>query len=186
MKSRIAGVLLLTAAVALPVGLSASPAGAVGGTACKTASGLATFKPALPPVTSSTKVKPTVTIAGSKVGGCVGGGVTAGTLSSTLKFSIASNCTTLLQGKSGGVSGPLKIVWANAKGTSTVGKATLSLISGRPATEQKVSGLVSAGKFKGSKLTATTVYTIPKDGCSKNALAKVTFKLKTATKLVIK
>jgi hypothetical protein len=181
------GVLLLTAAMVLPVGLFASPAGAVGGTACKTASGAATFTPALPKFSSTTKVMPTVKVAGAKVGGCVGGGVTAGTLSATLKFHIASNCTTLIQGKSGGVYGPLKIVWANSKGTSTIGKATLALIPGRPPTEQKVSGTVSVGKFKGSKLTAITVYTIPKDGsCNTKGLSKVTFKLKTATKLVIK
>jgi hypothetical protein len=180
-------VLLLTAAMVLPVGLYASPAGAVGGTACKTAGGVATFTPALPKASSTTKVMPTVKIAGAKVGGCVGGGVTAGTLSATLKFHIASNCTTLIQGKSGGVYGPLKIVWANAKGTSNIAKATLALIKGQPPTTQLVSGVISLGTFKGSKLTATTVYTLPSDGsCSSKGLSKVTFKLKTGTKLVIK
>ena len=61
MRSRIAGALLLTAAMVVPVGLSASPAAAVGGTACTKASGAATFKPGLPKVSSTTKVKPTVT-----------------------------------------------------------------------------------------------------------------------------
>ena len=141
----------------------------------------------MPKASSTTKVLPTVKIVGAKVGGCVGGGVTAGTLSATLKFHIASNCTTLIKGKSGDVYGPLKIVWANAKGTSTIGKATLALITGQPATTQKVSGTVTLGKFKGSKLTAITVYTIPSDGsCGTKGLSKVTFKLKTATKLVIK
>jgi hypothetical protein len=182
-------VLLLTAAMVLPVGLSASPAGAVGGTACPKASGTATFKPALPKIHSTTKVLPTVTIVGAKTSGCVGGGVTAGTLSATLKFHTASNCDTLIAGKSGNVYGPLKIVWANSKGTSTIGKATLAGITGQPPTVQKVSGLVTLGKFKGSKLTATTVYTIattPAGQCSSTGLSKVTFKLKTNTKLVIK
>jgi hypothetical protein len=136
---------------------------------------------------ATTPNMPTVTIVGAKVGGCVGGGVTAGTLSATLKFHIARNCATLA--KSGNVYGPLKIVWANSKGTSTIGKATLALIPGRPATEQKVSGIVTLGKFKGSKLTATTVYTIastPAGQCASTGLSKVNFKLKTGTKLVIK
>jgi len=186
MRNKAIGV-LVAAALALPVGLMAAPAGAVGGTACAGASGTATFKPGLPKASSATVVKPTVTIAGAKVTKCVGGQVTAGTLSATLKFHTGSNCTKLIQGKSGNVYGPLKIVWANNKGTSTVGKATLGLITGQPATTQKVSGTVTLGKFKGSKLTATTVYTIPQDGsCSTKALTKVTFKLKTGTKLVIK
>ena len=177
----------MTAAMAVPAALTAAPAGAVGGTACTKAAGTATFNPVLPKLSSTTKVMPTVTITGAKVGGCVGGGVTAGTLSAKLKFHVASNCTTLFNGKSGGVYGPLKIVWANSKGTSTVGKATLAGITGQPPTVQKVSGTVTLGKFKGSKLTATTVYTLPTDGsCSSKGLSKVTFKLKTATKLVIK
>ena len=181
------GAVLLTAAMALPVGLSASPAGAVGGTACKTASGTAKFTPGLPKASSKTTVKPTVKITGAKVGGCVGGTVTAGTLSATLKFHTASNCTKLIQGKSGNVYGPLKIVWAKNKGTSTVGKALLAGITGQPATIQKVSGKVTLGKFKGSKLTATTEYKLPTDGsCGTKALTKVTFKLKAGTKLVIK
>jgi len=186
MRSRIAGALLLTAAMVVPVGLSASPAAAVGGTVCKTASGTATFKPPLPKIGSATTVKPTVGIVGAKVGGCVGGTVTAGTLSATLKFHKASNCQKLVDGVSGDVYGPLKIVWANGKGSSTVGKATLAKVAGQAPTVQKVSGLVTLGKFKGSRLTATTVYTIPTGGCTATALSKVTFKLKATTKLVIK
>ena len=125
MRSKVTGALLLTAAMVLPIGLSASPAGAVGGTVCKTASGTATFTPGLPKAGSPTKVTPTVKIAGAKVGGCVGGTVTAGTLSATLKFHIGSNCSSL--NKSGNVYGPLKIVWAAGKGTSNIAKATLAL-----------------------------------------------------------
>ena len=150
MRGKVTGALLLTGAMALPVGLFASPAGAVGGTACKTASGTAIFKPPLAKG-STTPNKPTVTITGAKVGGCVGGGVTAGTLSATLKFHVARNCVALLQSKSGSVYGPLKIVWANAKGTSTIGKATLAGVTGQPATTQRVSGAITLGKFKGSK-----------------------------------
>jgi hypothetical protein len=177
---------LLTAAMVLPVGLFASPAGAVGGTACKTASGAATFVPGLPKFGSATKTKPTVTIKGAKVGGCVGGTVTGATLSATLKFGTASNCSSLLAGKSGNVKGTIKIVWANAKGTSTIGAAKLTGVAGKPTT-QVVSGLISAGKFKGSSLKATTLYTIPNDGsCNTKALTKVTFALVKNTKLVIK
>jgi hypothetical protein len=185
MRSKITGVLLLTGSLLVPVGIGATaePAGAVGGTVCKKAVGTATFKPPLPKASSTTTVKPTVTIKGAKVSGCVGGGVTAGTLSATLKFHKASNCAKLIAGQSSNVYGPLKIVWANGKGTSTVGKATLAPVKGQPPTVQKVSGAVTLGKFKGSKLTATTLYTLPSDGsCNTKALSKVTFKLNKTSK----
>jgi hypothetical protein len=186
MKRRFTGV-LLAGAMLLPAGVigTATPAAAAGGTVCKTASGTATFTPALPKASSPTKNKPTVKIAGAKVGGCVGGGVTAGTLSATLKFSIASNCLTLAQGKSGGVSGPLKIVWAGGKGTSTIAKATLKGVTGKPTT-QNVAGKITLGTFKGSSLKATTIYTIKAPQCGTAGLSKVTFKLVAGTKLVIK
>ena len=96
--------MLAATALLLPVGLLASPAGAATGVSCKTATGSATFSPALPKMGSATKVKSTITITGAKLGGCTGG-VTSGTLNAKLTFSTGSNCSMLLAGAQRGHQG---------------------------------------------------------------------------------
>ena len=179
---------LVAAAVMLPVGLVASPAGAVGGTTCKTATGTATFTPPLPKIGSAKKVKSYATIEYAKVGGCVGGAVTAAILHAQLQFGTASNCSSLLAGKTANVTGRIKIPWYAGKvfkGTSLIAKAKLTPVKGKPTT-QVVSGVISSGVFKGSSLKATTLYTIKAPQCASKALSKVTFALVKNTKLVIK
>jgi hypothetical protein len=167
---RVAG-FLVAAAMVLPIGLISSPAGAAGATTCKTASGTATFAPALPKVGSKAKVKPTVTIKGN-VGNCTGG-VKSAALKATLKFSIANNCSTLLAGASTGTKGTETLTW-NTKKTSTVA-LTLVGVKGH-VTQTKASGTVTAGVFKGSKQSGTLNYTLPKGACTAAGLSKVTFK----------
>ncbi len=180
--------IIIAVAVMLPLGLVSSPAGAVGGTKCKTATGKATFSPPLPKVGSAKKVKSHPYIIG-KVGGCVGGGITAGTLSAVLRFGTASNCSSLLAGKSAHVTGTIKIPWYAGKVykfTSLIKKAKLTGVKGKPTT-QVVSGVISTSDpFKGLSLKATTIFTIKAPQCRSKALSKVTFALVKNTKLVIK
>lgn len=171
---------LLAAALVVPtamtvVGSGGGAAVAAGGTSCKKASGLATFKPALPPLSSSAKVKPTVTVKNAKESGCVGGGVTSGVFSSTSKFHTATNCSILLSGNPSPnpPSGTLKTTWNTGK-TSTA-SVTLGTVSGQP-TQTHVSGKVTAGLFKGLTVNATLSFTPKKGDCSTTALQSVTFK----------
>ena len=183
MRGKFAGVLLTTTAMLLPVGLFASPADAVGGTVCKTASGTATFLPALPPVSSTVKNKPTVTIKNGKLAGCVGGGVTSATLAATLKFGLASNCKSLLGGAATNTKGTEKITWNN-KSTSTV-TLTLAGVAKKP-TNINATGPVTLGLFKGSKQSGTLAFTLPAGACTTKPLSTVTFKVLPTSKITIK
>jgi hypothetical protein len=170
---KFAGV-LMAAAMVLPVGIIATQAGAAAAKpTCTTISGQASFSPALPALSSSATTKPTVTIKGAKLAGCTGGGVTGGTVASTLKFGIANNCKTLLAGASTKTTGTVTIVW-NTKATSTA-KVTLVGVTGK-ATSQTVSGPITTGLFKGSKISVVTNFTPLKGGCTTAGLALVSFK----------
>ena len=183
MRGKFAGVLLATALV-LPAGLMASPLGAAAaGTVCKTATGTATFSPALPSVKVTTKNKPTVTIKNGKLGGCTTGGVTGGTLTATLKFGLASNCKSLLAGGATNTKGTEKITW-NTKATSTV---TLSLVGvTKKPTNINATGPVTAGLFKGEKQSGVLVFTLPAGACTSKPLSTVTFKVLPTSKVTIK
>jgi hypothetical protein len=165
--------MLLAAATMLPVGLFAGPAGAAVKTSCKTATGSATFTPALPKIGSTTKVKPTINVAGAKLAGCTGGGVTGGTLAATVKFANAANCSSLLAGSPTGTKGTETIIWSN-KQTSTI-SLTLTAVKGKP-TQTNAIGVVTAGLFKGAKQAGTLNYTPVGGGCTSANLSKVTFK----------
>jgi hypothetical protein len=171
MRTRKVAGFVVAAAMVLPIGLISSPAGAAGATTCKTASGTATFSPALPKIGSATKVKPTVTIRGAKVGNCTGG-VKSATLNAALKFSVANNCSTLLAGATTGTKGTETLAWNTTK-TSTVA-LTLVGVKGH-VTQTKATGLVTAGLFKGSKQSGSLNYTLPKGACTSTGLSKVTF-----------
>ena len=164
--------LLLAAATMLLVGLIASPASAAVKASCKSATGSATFSPALPKVGSTAKVKPTIKIVGAKLAGCTGG-VTGGTLAATVKFANAANCSSLLAGAPTGTKGTETITWSNKK-TSTI-TLTLTAVKGQP-TQTKAAGVVTAGLFKGAKQAVTLNYTPVGGGCTSANLSKVTFK----------
>lgn len=172
----------LAAAMLLPVGLiAAAPAGAAAPkTTCKTASGTATFSPALPKVGSTAKVKPTITVTG-KLSGCTGGGVKSATISAVLKQANAGNCTTLLAGATANITGSETLKWNNKK-TSTVKPLKLTGVTGH-ATQTTATGPVSAGLFLKAKQTGTLSFTPLNGGCTTAGLAKVSFKNVTAFKL---
>ncbi len=170
---------LLASVLAFALMLPITSAGAATGTVCKTASGTATFSPALPKIGNKTLVTSTITVKNGKLGGC-NNGVTGGTLNLTAKL-ISANCSTLVSppAKAKATVGTEKIAWTPAaKGTSTVA-VTLGTVKGKP-TETTTNGTVSAGTFKGSKSSGTVVYTIPKGACTTNALTTVTFKQLTS------
>ena len=181
---KFAGV-LCAAAIMVPAGLFATHAGAAAATpTCKALAGTATFSPAVPKIGSTVKVKTTVGIKGAKLSGCTGGGVTGGTVNATLKFGVAANCASLLKGDSTKTTGVVTIIW-NTKAISTVAKATLVGITGKP-TQQTVSGPISAGLFVGKKVSVVTSYVIPKGGCTSAALTKVPFTILKGKTLTVK
>jgi hypothetical protein len=174
------GGMLAVATVLLPIGMLAAPAGAASGVVCKTATGAATFSPALPKVGATTKVKAAITITGAKLGSCSGGGVTSGILNAKLNFGIAGNCSSLMAGSNAGIKGTEVITWNNKK-TSTI---ALTLTGLKNPTQTSATGVVTAGLFKGMKQSGNLQYALPTGGCTKAGLAKVTFKQLTA--IVIK
>jgi hypothetical protein len=174
------GGLLLAAALMLPVAMiSASPAGAAGGVSCATAAGTATFKPALPPIGSTAKVKGTLSAAGT-LSKCTGApGVTsAKTKFTSPKSTTGANCTTLSSPdpKSKGTVGTIVITWNNKK-TSTAKVFTIKQVSKKDPVHATTKGKITAGLFVGKSITGTVLYSLPKGACSAgHPLAKVTYK----------
>jgi hypothetical protein len=173
--------LLCAAALMLPVVmLTAQPAGAAGGTTCKTFTGTATFNPPLPPLGSTQKVKGTVTVTG-KESGCAGGGVASATVTGkSAPATTGSNCTTLATSKTG-TKFTLNTKWNNGKTSTT----TLTSTPTKNPTIQTIAGTVTAGLFKGSHLSTVVQYTLPKGACSAGHPLK-TVTLKNTKPLVIK
>jgi hypothetical protein len=172
----------LAAAMLVPVGLiAAAPAGAAAPkTTCKTASGTATFKPALPALGSKVTVKPTITVTGT-LSGCTGGGVKSAKISAVLKQAIAGNCTTLLKGATANIAGSETLTW-DTKATSTVKVLKLAGVTGKP-TQTNATGAVTSGLFLKAKQTGTLNFTPLTGGCTTKPLSKVSFKQVTAFKL---
>ena len=152
-------------ALLLPIAvLSASPAGAAGGTTCKPASGKITLTPGL----SATPTVQTISI-NLPVAGCSGGGVTSGTFKGSLKttaISIASFAKT---------STPLKlaatITW-NTKATSTL-TATSTTKLGKVITST-VAGKISKGLF--ANLTFHSVQTVTLGPLKNNKITTLNIK----------
>jgi hypothetical protein len=176
---KVAGV-LFAAAMVLPIGLVVSPAAAGPvqlGTTCKTVKGTGKFTPALPPLSSKTKVQArfddrlTVT-------GCTGGGVTGGvgpvairtygkTGANCATFTTASTTTPLM-------TGTQTITW-NIKKTSTVSvtmrKAAPPKGKIPPEWRVTVTGKVTAGLFAGRTMSENLDLLLPKGGCTGDPLA---------------
>jgi hypothetical protein len=126
---RIAGI-LFAVAVALPVGLIASPAGAAWGGGCAASSGSLTFSPPVPlaPQTASSTVTGSINLFG-----CVGLGPTSGTLAFTLTTYRPESCDGYISnlhgtgtitwntGQTSTISGPENIL----EGDWSIGSATL-------------------------------------------------------------
>jgi len=160
---KVAGVLVV-AAMLLPLGLTAAPAGAASGTSCAVQTGTASIKPGITP--KATNVTITVKETLSK---CVGGGVTGGTETASI-LSKAATCAGL--GKNGTKTGPIvgTITW-NTKKTSAVSINTVS--DGLKAT---ATGTVKSGLFAGQKISTTIQYSLSKGNCVVTPLTALTIK----------
>ena len=90
---KVAGV-LFAAAMLLPIGLVASPAGAAGGTSCTVPGGNIKVTPGL--TTTPTKNKITFTLPFTK---CSGGGVTSGTAVGVIPPGKPGNCAIARDGR---------------------------------------------------------------------------------------
>jgi hypothetical protein len=153
--------------------LMSSPAGAADGTTCKAGAGSVTFTPPLPDAASTKKVK-AVQKRNGTVSGC-SGTVKSGKITGVSPKSTGSNCVTLQTWTNTPTKMTLTIKW-NTGSSSTI-TAQLKEIANVSVTTQTVSGRVTAGLFKGSKLSGKFNYVLPTEGCTKgHPLAKVTYK----------
>ena len=177
--------LLCAAALMLPVGIiAAAPAGAATVTQCGVAKGTATFKPPLPKLGNSTKVKSKLTSTGT-VSGCKGGGVTSGKTKFTqTSASTGANCTTLVQPKATDkpTVGTLTTTWQNGK----VSTAKSTAIKQTDATHANITGKITSGLFLGKTLKGTVEFTPESGGCTSKDLSKVTYVNKNAQHKVVK
>jgi hypothetical protein len=172
--------LLCAAAMMLPLGvITAGPAGAAGGTTCKTNHGTATFNPPLPPVSSTKTVNTTVTSTGT-LSGCSGGGVTSAKYKVTYKVA-NDNCKKLLTYTGKTTTAPITTTWQPGNKGST-GTITLIPIKGKP-TMANVTGVTKTGLFKGLHLTTQFSFKAARStDCGSTSLAKVSV---TGTKPVV-
>jgi hypothetical protein len=147
-----------------------TPAGAAGGTTCKTNTGTATFTPPLPPLSSSATVNSTVNSSGT-LSGCVGGGVTGGTYKLSYKDTTSHNCKQLLTYTTKTTTATITTTWSNHK--TSVGTITLIAIKGNP-TKSNVTGVTKTGLFAGLHTTTSFAFkAVPATGCTSTPLAKV-------------
>jgi hypothetical protein len=158
---RSAGIGVALVMLAPIAGFAAPPAGATGGTACKTITADAKFSPGLPMLGRSTKVASTVTATGT-VGNCSGGGVKSGTFLTTYTIK-SGNCRTLLTYSAVPISMTFTTTWNTNK--TTTAAIQLRALNGDP-TKHTVTGAVTAGQFKGMHISATfTFVLLTKKGC---------------------
>jgi hypothetical protein len=170
MRKSFGAVLAVATLLSTAMLVGVPPAGAAGGTTCKTNTGTATFSPALPPVSSSATVNSTVTSSG-KLSNCVGGGVTSATYKVSYKLTTSHNCKQLLTYTTKTTTATITTTWSNHK-TST-GTITLIGIKGNP-TKDNVTGVTKSGQFAGLHLkTSYSFKAVPSTGCASTALAKV-------------
>lgn len=165
--------LVLAAGLLVPAAIYVgAPAGAAGGTSCASGKGSAKFTPALPDLSSKVKVKDVLTSSGT-VAGCTGT-VKSGVLTGKAPASTGSNCLTIATPTTTPTKITLTVKW-NTGTTSTIA-AQLKEIPKTPVTTQTVSGSVTAGLFKGSKLSGKFTYKLPAGACSKgHPLAALTY-----------
>jgi len=144
----------MAVALLVPIGvLTAGPAGAAGGTSCKTQTGKATFTPGLTQTAHAQSLLATTTISG-----CVGGSVKSGVGKSMVKLTTAQGtCAGLAKT---GSKTPITetITWNNHK-TSTL---TGGSVTGPKVGQATITLKITKGLFVG--LHASTVITFKVGG----------------------
>ncbi len=177
MRSRVIGAVLLTAALALPLGVACSAAGAAGGLTCTKLTGTVTWNPPVPaaPKTAASAITLKATLAK-----CTGTkGITSGVISlPQIKKVPKRNCTTLATNPPKLTQTGGSIKWSN-KSTSKLG--TLTLTPAGVAT-YKATGKVTNGQFLNKKLTVTGTF-LPKTACP---YKQATVAIKAGTKATVK
>ena len=169
--------LLIAFALLIPVGImAAAPSGAAAGAGCKAITGVATFKPALPVITSKATVNTTVTIV-SHLTGCTGPGGASGVATSTTKLTKA-NCLNVTQSLSASKPATQSVKWVKGQ-TST---ATASLKPNGKSLQSTLVSSTTAGLYKGTKLTGTLQGSLVGGACT--AKPMTTFPFKSIGKLV--
>jgi len=163
---------LIAAALVLPVGLAASPAGTAATASCATESGTTSFSPALPKIGDPTTVLSTST---GTIGGCVGlGAITGGTVVVTGAYSSPANCATFAAGGQGPTVGGFTVTW-NTGQTST-GTQTTDVVPGHP-NEATIIATTTGGLGQGTTGRATVVTADPAGACISAPLSSATFAL---------
>ena len=162
-------------AIALVVPMAvfvAAPAGAAGGTSCKTLVGTATITPGLGVTAKNQTINAT-----SKITACTGGGVTSGT-SKAVNKTPNGNCVGLA--KTGTKRSITQVItWNNQKTSTLVG----STITGPKVGQATITLKVTKGLFVGLKGSQVIAFAIAKGGgsCTDAApLKKLTVKQVTA------
>jgi hypothetical protein len=180
-------VLLFALAMCLPVGvLTAESASAVNTVVpkCKTFAGTQSYKPGLPPTSSSTLVKPVTTTKGAFTG-CTGGGITKGTVSGTTRTKVGTNCKKLFAdaaAKKPGAPANFTVKWSNGQTSTGTAVVTVTGVSGN-SLKATVVGTTKTGLGKGHKVTIQVLATPNKGWCSTAPLNNVKFK---STKITYK
>ena len=179
--------LLFAISLCVPVGvMTASSAGSATNTKlpkCKSLKGVQTYKPGLPIVTSTKKVKP-VTKTKLKITGCKGGGITSGTSNSSVKAKKGTNCAQLVKdsGKPGAATKGV-IKWSNGQKSVTSNRLTVTSAPGASPIIAKLVSKYTGGLGKGHKSTVTLKATPNKGFCTTKPFTKSTFK---STKITTK
>jgi len=167
----------MAAALLVPVGvLTAGPAGAAGGTSCKTVTGTATITPGLGTTPKNQTIAST-----SAISGCTGGGVTKGTGKAK---NLTPNGTCSGLAKTGTKSAITETITWNTGKTSTL---TGSTLTGPKAGEATITLKVTAGLFVGLHGSQIIAFAIAKGGggCT-NASPLKELTVKQVTAFVIK
>ena len=158
--------LLFATSLLIPVGaLSAAPAGAVAGTACKAFKATITNTPGLAKVGVAAKANITVKLVGSLTG-CVGGGVTSAAITQTYKYN--GNCTTFITGKGGKTTPTVPVAsfkWSNGKTSSATSTTKLLTKPGATPAKIKLDTKITKGLFVGAKSSGTVTLTAPAGSC---------------------
>jgi hypothetical protein len=172
--------LLFAISLFLPVGvMTASSAGSAVNTVlpkCKAFSGTQTYKPGLPPTSSTKTVKP-LTTTKLTITGCTGGGITSGKSNGAQTATKATNCK-MLFANAGKPAAPTtgKITWSNGQTSTTSNVLTVTGVNKAGQLTAKLVTKYTAGLGKGKTSTATVVATPNKGWCSTAPLSSVTFK----------
>lgn len=168
---------MLTMAIALlaPMAvLTAGPAGAAGGTTCKTLTGSATITPGLGATAKNQKIVST-----SAIGGCTGGGVTKGTGKAT-NSTPNGNCAGLA--KAGTKSAIAEVITWNTGKTSTLAGST---VTGPKVGQATITLKVTKGLFVGLHGSQIIAFKISKGACTDKSPVTA-LKISVVTPFVIK